>query len=664
MSIRKLDESVVNRIAAGEIIIQPANALKEMLENSIDAGASSIDVLVKDGGMKLLQISDNGSGIQKEDMPLLCERFATSKLQTFDELQLLSTYGFRGEALASISHISRLSVILKKKESPIAFRAYFCNGKLANAKFKTGEEVNTDPKPVAGKDGTQITVEDLFYNVPARLKSLRLKLDEWARILDVVGRYAVHCGNTGFTCKKYGDLVPAIATRPQSLLRDRIRTVFGVLVVLDLHETSNEGIAEFGVTGFSAAVTGGNYNNKKRYPPVFFINNRLVTCDPLRRALASVFQVYLPKGNYPFIYMALELDPANLDVNIHPTKREVRFLHEEEIIEWVCGGVHDLLSAQVSTRTFKQSTLKRPSDGGIDEVANTVKKYRQENKLVRVDALQPKLSSFMAVESKEPEPKKPEPEEPGPVSLREHREVELSSVAEIREDIMASLNRPLTNVFNNLVYVGVVDGKRRTCCFQYDVKLFLCDYGAVLAEFFYQLAVWDFSNFGELHMEPVLLEEILQPLYEKHQTLVPADQVVAKITGMADMFLEYFQLDVRGGQLRQLPILLRDVEPAVGKLPYFIYRLGTKVDFSSETACLNAICREIGLLYTPPAVTATGSSDEAAAAALQQCDQISHSLEHTIFPAVRARFIAPESLLRHVVQLADLPGLYKVFERC
>ncbi|MDN6194810.1 MAG: DNA mismatch repair endonuclease MutL, partial [Alkalibacterium sp.] len=202
--IKHLDTSVVNRIAAGEIIVQPANALKELLENSIDAKSTMIDILIKDGGLKLLQISDNGHGINRDDMSLLCERFTTSKLSKFEDLESIATYGFRGEALASISHIARLSVITKTRLSRLAHKAYYLNGKLTNANFKAGVS-NVEPKPIAGKDGTQIIVEDLFYNVPSRLKTLKSKNDEFSKILDVIGRYAVHTEGVGFSCKKFGE---------------------------------------------------------------------------------------------------------------------------------------------------------------------------------------------------------------------------------------------------------------------------------------------------------------------------------------------------------------------------------------------------------------------------------------------------------------------------
>jgi DNA mismatch repair protein MLH1 len=152
--IKALSQDVVNKIAAGEIIVAPVHALKELIENAVDAGSTALEVVIKDGGLKLLQITDNGHGIDKEDLPILCERFTTSKLKAFEDLTSIGTYGFRGEALASISHIAHLSVTTRTKESSCAWRANFADGKLASP--KPGQ--SADPKPIAGRPGTQITV--------------------------------------------------------------------------------------------------------------------------------------------------------------------------------------------------------------------------------------------------------------------------------------------------------------------------------------------------------------------------------------------------------------------------------------------------------------------------------------------------------------------------
>jgi DNA mismatch repair protein MLH1 len=156
--IRPLDQDVVNKIAAGEIIVAPMHALKELLENAVDAGSTSIEVLVRDGGLKLLQITDNGHGIERDDLPILCERFTTSKLKAFEDLSSIGTYGFRGEALASISHIAHLRVTTRTAGSSCAWQAHYADGKLTPAKPRQ----SPDPKPCAGRQGTQITVSNGF----------------------------------------------------------------------------------------------------------------------------------------------------------------------------------------------------------------------------------------------------------------------------------------------------------------------------------------------------------------------------------------------------------------------------------------------------------------------------------------------------------------------
>jgi len=179
-----LEASVVSRIAAGEVIHRPSSALKEMLENSLDAHSTSISVIAKGGGLKLLQVQDNGLGIVRDDFARVCERFATSKLRQYSDLKQIVTFGFRGEALASISHVAHVTVVSKTREAPCAYRAYFEDGILVSRNI--GE--SSEPKPCAGVQGTTIVVEDLFYNVSARSKAMRAMGDEYGKLLQVCTR--------------------------------------------------------------------------------------------------------------------------------------------------------------------------------------------------------------------------------------------------------------------------------------------------------------------------------------------------------------------------------------------------------------------------------------------------------------------------------------------
>lgn len=191
--IRKLDAATVNRIAAGEVIHRPAHALKELLENSLDSGARSIAILALGGGLQLLQVTDTGSGIIKEDLQLVCERFTTSKLQSFEDLLrgVVQTFGFRGEALASMTHVARVSIRSKTAESPVAWTGEYSDGALIGP-----------VKPIAGVTGTQVSVQDLFYNVPARKSVLKNLTAEYNRILDVVQVYAIQNPSVAISCRK------------------------------------------------------------------------------------------------------------------------------------------------------------------------------------------------------------------------------------------------------------------------------------------------------------------------------------------------------------------------------------------------------------------------------------------------------------------------------
>uniref|UniRef100_A0AAR2J028 DNA mismatch repair protein MLH1 n=1 Tax=Pygocentrus nattereri TaxID=42514 RepID=A0AAR2J028_PYGNA len=385
--IRRLDETVVNRIAAGEVIQRPANAIKEMVENCLDAKSTNIQVTVKEGGLKLIQIQDNGTGIRKEDLEIVCERFTTSKLQTFEDLTSISTYGFRGEALASVSHVAHVTITTKTADGKCAYRASYCDGKL-----------KAPSKPCAGNQGTLISVEDLFYNVPTRRKALKSPSEEYSRIVEVVSRYAIHNSGKSFTVKKQGEMVADVKTLPNASVLDNIRVVFGVAVSRELIEVECEDQKlAFKLKGY---ISNANYSVKKCIL-ILFINHRLVESSALKKAIETVYTAYLPKNTHPFLYLSLEIAPHNIDVNVHPTKHEVHFLHEDCIIESIQKHIESKLLGSNSSRTYFTQTLLPGLSASVSDVkaSNSSSADTSErvyaHQMVRTDSKAQKLDAFL-----------------------------------------------------------------------------------------------------------------------------------------------------------------------------------------------------------------------------------------------------------------------------
>uniref|UniRef100_UPI00358E3AA8 DNA mismatch repair protein Mlh1 isoform X2 n=1 Tax=Myxine glutinosa TaxID=7769 RepID=UPI00358E3AA8 len=454
-SIRRLDETVVNRIAAGEVIQRPSNAIKEMIENCLDAKSSSIQVTVKDGGLKLIQIQDNGTGIRKDDLDIVCERFTTSKLQTFEDLQSISTYGFRGEALASISHVAHVTITTKTADSKCAYRACYSDGKLKGP-----------PKPCAGNQGTQIMAEDLFYNVATRRKALRSGSEEHSKIVEVVSRYAIHNSGIGFTVKKQGENAADVRTLPNSNFIDNIRTIYGNNIARELIEVGcEEEKLAFKMMGY---ITNANFSMKK-CTFLLFINHRLVENSALKKAIENVYATYLPKNSHPFLYISLELQPQNVDVNVHPTKYEVHFLHEDSIIEAVQRSVEARLLASNASRTYYTQTLlpgatllnnmseAKQASGSTISTAPRM----SENQLVRTDAHEQKLDYFL-------EPHKAQTEQP---MLVEKEDVLFGRQQSQDEEMVEFEERPplskqftkevITEQGGNVESVGVTPPRKR-----------------------------------------------------------------------------------------------------------------------------------------------------------------------------------------------------------
>jgi DNA mismatch repair protein MutL len=351
--IRVLPDQVANKIAAGEVVERPASVVKELLENSLDAGATSLRIEIENGGRRLIRIIDNGSGMLRDDAMLAFERHATSKLRDVQDLLSITTLGFRGEALPSIGSVSRLLLETRSAEETTGSRVEIAGGKMLRS-----EEAALAP-------GTVITVRDLFFNVPARKKFLRSDQTELAHIASLVTHYSLaHPDKTFWLSSGLGEL---LHVTPVATMRERVFQVFGTgaldeLVDLGACEKQillappsvppSETIAEFRrepeepssrlfrLRGFVSRpqVQKGNRNS------IFvFVNARLIRDRLLLHALSSAYHNLMPAACYPFALLFLECDYAEVDVNVHPSKTEVRFRHQSFVHDFVRDAIRGRL---------------------------------------------------------------------------------------------------------------------------------------------------------------------------------------------------------------------------------------------------------------------------------------------------------------------------------
>ncbi|KAB7500436.1 DNA mismatch repair protein Mlh1 [Armadillidium nasatum] len=646
--IKKLDETVVNRIAAGEVVQRPANALKELIENSLDAKSTQIQVTVKQGGLKLLQIHDNGTGIRKEDLDIVCERFTTSKLKEFEDLKEISTYGFRGEALASISHVAYLSITTRTNSDKCAWKASYIDGKLKNP-----------PKPTAGNQGTVITVEDLFYNVSTRKKALKSPSEEHGRIAEVVGRYAIHNASVGFTLKKQGDATTDLRTPPNSTIVDNIRTIYGPSTAKELIPVSCEDETfKFKASGY---VSNANYSSKK-CTFLLFINHRLVESTALRKAIELVYASYLPKHTHPFLYLSLEIAPENVDVNVHPTKHEVHFLHQEGVAEKIQRVIDTVLLGSNSSRTFYTQVY--------------------DHQMVRTDSKDQKLDKFLnrtAKNNSNDEKKDTEMESKSNQKEDTERLINLTSVIELQEEIKKETHTGLKEVISNHSFVGCVSP--RLALIQHSTKLFLTDTCSLSEEMFYQLLINDFGNFGVLNLSspPSIRDLVLLALEQEESGWSEEDgpkedlasYVVELLQSKIPMLEDYFSLKINNeGHLLTLPYILDDYVPFMESLPLYILRIATEVEWNSEKDCFQTFCRETAKFYAIPEKIYEDPDEEilkyCSICVNDQNENWKWKIEHLIYPALK-KYLKPSQTFAMdttFLQVANLPDLYKVFERC
>ena len=527
-------------------------------------------------------------------------------------------------------------------------------------------------------------------------------------------------------------------------INDRIRQIHGSAVANELMEFNTQDDNKLGFRA-SGLATSANYH-VKRTVILLFINHRSVESTTIKRAIEQTYSTFLPKGGHPFVYLDLEIEPQRVDVNVHPTKREVNFLNEDEIVECICNEIRSKLAQVDSSRTFMTQSLlpgaarmeslathrtenvangegasKPSATAATSSSSSSTTRKPYEHNLVRTDSKVRKITSMLA-------PARSTQTEAGDTSTnmqnaldndlqyemtdREPLHVALTSVKNLRANVRESMHKNLTETIASHTYVGLVDEQRRIAAIQSGVKLYLIDYGMICNEFFYQIGLTDFGNFGIIKLNPApKLIDLLKIASEseaeassqrlknnntpeKEKILKTAPEIITKtLVDRREMLHEYFSLNITSdGILLSIPLLLKGYTPSLAKLPNFLLHLGPYVNWFSEEDCFRTFLRQLSAFYTPEQLplslshfhnaedkkgkgkangemsAAEGNDnenhDQGELFLKARRDQMVRMLEYTIFPALRARLVATTDLLRGVVEVADLKGLYRVFERC
>lgn len=366
-----LDEHTANRIAAGEVIERPASVVKELVENSIDAGATQIRIFLEDGGRELIRVADNGVGMTREDAVVSLQRHATSKIRSADDLFSIRTLGFRGEALPSIASVSLFEMVTKHA------------GESAGTKLEAEAGTITNLESVGAPQGTTVTVRKLFFNTPARLKFMRGAQTELSHIVELVGRLSIAHPNVGFRLT-HGDR-DLLVVSGDGNSESAVVSVYGRDVAKELVRIGFESPG-LKVGGY---VSRPEFTRANRTLQVFFVNRRPVRNKALTHAVDQAYRdLIVQQGRYPAVIVMVDIDPDLVDVNVHPTKAEVKFSREQDVHHAVYHAVRDALmsgGAAASAAVVSELSIKPRQDVSAQGVL--IDSAREESRTAVLDAV-------------------------------------------------------------------------------------------------------------------------------------------------------------------------------------------------------------------------------------------------------------------------------------
>ncbi|VFQ90549.1 unnamed protein product [Cuscuta campestris] len=584
-----------------------------------------------------------------------------------------------------------------------------------------------EPKACAAVKGTQIMIENLFYNMAARRKTLQNSADDYPKIVDLISRFAIHHTSVSFSCRKHGAARADVHSSVTPSRLDAIRSVYGVSVSRNLIKINvSDNDPSSSVFEMDGLISNANYIAKK-ITMVLFINDRLVECGALKRAIEIVYSATLPKASKPFVYMSVTLPSEHVDVNVHPTKKEVSLLNQEVIIEKIQSVVELKLRSSNESRTFQEQT-SNPSSPSVlatrqysqkDLSKPEIKSQKTPvNKIVRIDTLDPagRLDAYLQFTPSN-NPERSTCLTTVRSSIRQRRNpketADLTSLQELINEIESTCHSGLLEIVRHCTYIGMADDV--FALLQHQTHLYLANVVNLSKELMYQQVLRRFAHFNAIQLsEPAPLQELLMlALREEDEAseIDEDDNLKEKISDMnkdllkqkAEMLDEFFSIYIdSNGNLSRLPVILDQYTPDMDRVPEFVLCLGNDINWDDEKDCIQSISAALANFYamhTPliPKPSGDGlqfykkkkssssvneqenpskptgndvTEDEyeidLLSAAENAWAQREWSIQHVLFPSLRLFFKPPKSMATNgtFVQVTSLEKLYRIFERC
>lgn len=657
--ITKLSECTIRLIAAGEVITRPFNIVKELLENSLDAGATNVRITIEQGGVKLIEIIDNGHGIARANAELLCQRYTTSKLQKACDLYGLSTFGFRGEALASVSEMADLEIRTFNIEA---------DKQGWQAKYKSGKIVEISDKFIQSP-GTHIKVTNLFLDIDRRRSAIKTSfLDEKKAITDLVLNYAIFNRDKVTMILKEDNISDLICSLAPIKTGPCFGSFFGLEIENNLveliAENSNQYKAKAQIVFSYKKSTSSNHQNNF----ILFVNNRLVSCSDMKKEIDALISEYLNTKIYNALtYIALEVPACDIDVNTHPAKATVTLHYHLEIVALIVSVLRARLKENLATKFIPPSTPSQKTISALTQQlqatspmpSKTNQVAIRPHDLIHNDSSQQTLTQLSKSWRCESPPIVP--------PNRERRDMKLKSINDLRLQVAQEKSHEVATVIRNSVFVGIFDHDR--ALIQHETKLYAMNLKAYLKEQHYQFYLFDFGNFPPIDILPPGnrirffictylgdLEKHEPEEYDKLQYRT-TDTVIDELLDHAPMFEDYLTLKLTKDEILTIPNIIPNEIPNLAYLGRFLVDLVNKVDYSEERECFRMIGRVIAEFYSE------------APAKLEDRDihkRYHDNIETKLYAAIKNYLLPPDWLFtrENICQISDTKDLYKVFERC